>query len=224
MSRILTISIDRTLASSNRGERSRRPRHKGEPGPAARPLRFTIGGRSFVAHADALPLRESSVDRVICRDVLEYVRNDEGLIREIARVLAPGGRVELRVPADGFLAGFDALNLFRYVVDITGRGARPHETFEIGWRRHYGEDDLKSEFGPDFRVTCSRRTRLGISEIVHTVAILAFRWIRPRRGRYRSALRCVRRLERVEDRIVTRKGALLEMTLEFVQQNEHAGT
>lgn len=46
-----------------------------------------------------LPLPDGSVDLVLATDILEHVDDDAVALREIARVLAPGGRVLLTVPA-----------------------------------------------------------------------------------------------------------------------------
>jgi len=58
-----------------------------------------------VADAQGLPLRDASVDWVVCVEVLQYVVSPEAAMREIARVLVPGGTAVLTVPffhrADG---------------------------------------------------------------------------------------------------------------------------
>jgi len=53
-----------------------------------------------VARADVLrlPLRDGAFDAVVCKDVLEHVADPRGAVREIARVLRPGGRVYVSVP------------------------------------------------------------------------------------------------------------------------------
>ena len=48
-----------------------------------------------VADASAVPLRAGSVDVVISKQVLEHMRDPVGMLREVARVLRPGGRVLL---------------------------------------------------------------------------------------------------------------------------------
>jgi SAM-dependent methyltransferase len=46
-----------------------------------------------------LPYASGSFDLVCMFDVIEHVPDDEGALREVARVLQPGGRVFLSVPA-----------------------------------------------------------------------------------------------------------------------------
>ena len=52
----------------------------------------------IVASLDALPLHEGSFDAVLCTEVLEHVANPSSVLRELYRVLAPGGRLWLTVP------------------------------------------------------------------------------------------------------------------------------
>jgi SAM-dependent methyltransferase len=50
------------------------------------------------ADAVALPFADGTFDGVICLEVLEHVREPAAVIREIARVLKPGGRAWLSMP------------------------------------------------------------------------------------------------------------------------------
>lgn len=58
-----------------------------------------------VADAQALPLRDATVDAIVCVEVLQYVLSPDTAMREVARVLVPGGSAVLSVPffhrADG---------------------------------------------------------------------------------------------------------------------------
>lgn len=52
-----------------------------------------VGGSITFHHAldERIPLPDASVDRVYCKNVLEYVPDLDHTLREIARVLRPGG-------------------------------------------------------------------------------------------------------------------------------------
>lgn len=52
-----------------------------------------------VGDIHAIPLGDASVDAVICSSVLEHVRDPEGAMKEIRRILAPGGVLFLYVPS-----------------------------------------------------------------------------------------------------------------------------
>ncbi|MDQ5845166.1 MAG: class I SAM-dependent methyltransferase [Acidobacteriota bacterium] len=54
-------------------------------------------------HADAIPLRSGSVDVVTALDVLEHFKDDLNALKEIHRILKPGGLLISTVPAYGFL-------------------------------------------------------------------------------------------------------------------------
>jgi len=47
---------------------------------------------------EALPFRDGTFDLITCITVIEHVRNVDATIREMARVLAPGGRLYLEAP------------------------------------------------------------------------------------------------------------------------------
>lgn len=64
-------------------------------------------GVSRVSHltTDELPFAAREFDLVTAFDVLEHVEDDLGMLREIERVLRPGGMLLLSVPAYRFLWG-----------------------------------------------------------------------------------------------------------------------
>ena len=49
----------------------------------------------------ALPFADGTFDRVIASEVLEHIPNDVGAMRELARVLKPGGAMAVTVPRCG---------------------------------------------------------------------------------------------------------------------------
>jgi len=65
---------------------------------------LTLGALHTAAvQGDALhlPFRDATFDRVICSEVLEHIPDDVGAMRELARVLRPGGTMAITVPRFG---------------------------------------------------------------------------------------------------------------------------
>jgi ubiquinone/menaquinone biosynthesis C-methylase UbiE len=54
--------------------------------------------RLALAFGDALPLSGSSTDKILCNHVLEHVLDDDAVMREICRVLRPGGLALIGLP------------------------------------------------------------------------------------------------------------------------------
>ena len=60
-------------------------------------------GRGVAASGYALPYRDGAFDLVCLFDAIEHIDDDARVMREVARVLAPGGLVFVTVPAYQFL-------------------------------------------------------------------------------------------------------------------------
>lgn len=58
-----------------------------------------VPGQGVRASATALPFADETFDVVSAFDVVEHCADDEGVVAELARVLMPGGRLLLSVPA-----------------------------------------------------------------------------------------------------------------------------
>ena len=56
------------------------------------------GWMTTVGSALELPFPDGSFDRIIASEVLEHIGDDSGAIRELGRVLKPGGRLAVTVP------------------------------------------------------------------------------------------------------------------------------
>ncbi|MCC6224891.1 MAG: class I SAM-dependent methyltransferase [Microthrixaceae bacterium] len=59
------------------------------------------GGAALAVRGDALrlPFADDTFDRIICAEVLEHLTDDAGAIRELTRVLKPGGTIAVTVPS-----------------------------------------------------------------------------------------------------------------------------
>lgn len=53
----------------------------------------------FSGSAQAIPLGDDTADAVVCGEVLEHLPDDQAAVREIFRILVPGGRALVTVPA-----------------------------------------------------------------------------------------------------------------------------
>ena len=73
-----------------------------------------------------LPLKNSSIDAVICTEVLEHILEDESVIEECSRVLKSKGKVYMSVPSRKML--FPGQKFLRKKVDIDH--VRPGYTIE----------------------------------------------------------------------------------------------
>lgn len=198
-----------------RRPKRRDPLPKGEPRPEERPLRCRANGETTSAPAHQLPYPDDFFELIECSSVFAYIRNDEGLAAELIRVTAPGGVIHLTVPAEGPLAGLDAFNLHRYLVDTSKRGLRPFETANIGWRRHYSESDIQKMFAPGgFAIIECRRFGIAASEIVRMFGFILFRWGRASRNGYRTMNRIAQRVQATEVNLVWPWGFWLELTLQ----------
>lgn len=108
----------------------------------------------------ALPLRDASVDLLVCYHVLEHVPDDSAAMREIARVLSPHGTALLEVPIKVGVATEEDLD------------ASPEERL-----RRFGQDDHVRWYGDDFD---DRLSDAGLSSLRVTPPALvgeaAVRW------------------------------------------------
>jgi SAM-dependent methyltransferase len=94
---------------------------------------FAVPGVDVAADAARLPFRDGIFERVECDAVLEHVRDPRAVMREIERVLRPGGHVHLVTP---FCHPFHEYpkDYQRFTLDGLKEIAAPMEPVAEGWR------------------------------------------------------------------------------------------
>jgi SAM-dependent methyltransferase len=126
--------------------------------------------------ADSVPYPGGIFDAILLLDVLEHVPDQRIVVKEITRLLRPGGQLILSVPNTGLLAGLDSLNLYRRLLGDRA----PPPTDDPSWRqspvhRHYSASEIASLLDPHFRICKVEYTGLGLAEIVNLALLLLFR-------------------------------------------------
>ncbi len=193
-------SVRRALSDPDRAVAGRRALILGDPDHRAATLCETAGMvvvRALTAHgvaarrldaddqdlvvrtsASALPFGADTFDLVVAHATVEFSHDDRQVIAELSRVLAPGGRLVVRLPYQGRLTALDALNLYRYTRELTGRGDIPPEALPIGWRRHYAADDIDAIMpGLALRVENLDYGGLGLGELAYWPGLVLLRSI-----------------------------------------------
>ena len=129
-----------------------------------------------------IPLDDESVNTIDVGDVLSRVIDEETWLAELARILTKGGYLCFTLPADGPLAWLDARNLYRYFVDILGRGDPPDDTLPTGWHRHYSDEDIRRLLNiTGFRPCTMQRVGIGLPEAPQLVGLLVGNFLLGRR-------------------------------------------
>lgn len=120
--------------------------------------RHTVTNKNVTfVNADAtnLPFKAKAFDRIIATEVLEHIPDEQGVLKELYRVLKPGGIIVITVPHKQYPMAWDPLNYFLERVFHT------HVPSHIWWLagiwadhvRLYGERELVNAVaGAGFRV------------------------------------------------------------------------
>jgi SAM-dependent methyltransferase len=82
-------------------QRARRRRSEAEPRTSSGPTPAELPppmGAAINGDGTRLPFPDATFDRIICSEVLEHIPDDEAALRELHRVLKPGGILAATVP------------------------------------------------------------------------------------------------------------------------------
>jgi SAM-dependent methyltransferase len=131
---------------------------------------FTLGAASEVPYADRF------FDGVVLLDVLEHVPDDRSVVREISRLLRPGGTLVLSVPNAGRLAAWDSLNVYTRLVHSARLAPTDDPSWEVSpHHRHYSLEQILDLLGDNFSLRSVHYTGLGVAEPVNLLLLLGFR-------------------------------------------------
>lgn len=107
------------------------------------------GQIDYVCDATAIPVPDGSFDVVLCTEVLEHVPDPAGVVREIGRVLRPGGTLLLTAPLGSglhqtpyhFFGGYTPF-WYRKTLAEAGFGDIEIEA-NGGFFKHYGQETIR---------------------------------------------------------------------------------
>ena len=183
-SAVLLLGGDDALAADLQRAGLSVTRHALDMGPLAQ-----LRGIPFTPPVVEWPFPDASFDAVVLLDQLALAVMEEEALAEAARVIRPGGRLLLRVPAEGRLAWLNGFNAYRYLQEVSRRGKRHPAVAGVGYRRHYPRPVLVALLEPHFRVLTFAPTGIGLEDAVRLAGNLYWRWLRLDEGRDASTER-----------------------------------
>ncbi len=113
-------------------------------------IRSLVGDRVFPTDGSSLALADNSVDVVVIVDMLEHLQDDRALVKEVARVLRPSGKLIANVPHVKCCALLRPLRLALGLTDQWHGHVRP------GYSRASLDTLLADDFTITKRITYNR--------------------------------------------------------------------
>jgi SAM-dependent methyltransferase len=134
--------------------------YSGDLDPAAvASIRQLVGTNVLQLDGGPTPFADGTFDQIVIVDFLEHISRDSEFLRELARILKPGGRLIVNVP---HLKPYSLLNRFRHWIGLTDE-----------WHGHlrpgYNLQGLTRVLEPHFEVERSRTYSGTFSELVDTI-------------------------------------------------------
>ena len=137
-------------------------------------IRELVGENVYQLDGTDTPFSDSTFDQVIIVDFLEHIRDDQGFVRELARIVKPGGSLVINVP---HLKPHSLLNRLRHWIGLTDEW---HGHLRPGYTVALLRDLLKPHFALEQATTYSR----AFSELVDTALNGAYQILgRSKQGR-----------------------------------------
>ncbi len=123
---------------------------------AVESIRGIVAGDVYLVNGGNLPFDDGRFDIVVVIDMLEHVEDDEALVRELARVLVPGGRLIVNVPHAKPRALLRPLRLALGLTDAWHGHVRPGYTLR----------GLRALLEPSFEIVSHRTYNRFFSELL----------------------------------------------------------
>jgi SAM-dependent methyltransferase len=128
-----------------------------DPG-AVRSIRDLVQEDVYQLDGRTTPFPNQTFDQVVIVDFLEHILDDRGFVRDLARILKPGGSLIVNVP---HLKPRSLLNRFRHRIGLTDE-----------WHGHlrpgYALEDLRQLLAPEFTIERSVSYSGSFSELIDT--------------------------------------------------------
>jgi SAM-dependent methyltransferase len=134
-------------------------------------IRQLVGENVHQLDGITTPFSDSTFDQVVIVDFLEHIPDDQGFVKELARIVKPGGSLVINVP---HLKPYSVLNRFRHWIGLTDEW---HGHLRSGYTVAGLRDLLKPHFALERATTYSR----AFSELVDTALNGAYVMLQGRR-------------------------------------------
>lgn len=103
-----------------------------------------IGVRTVRGSVEQLPFRSESFKKAVCCEVLEHLDDDLNPLRELARVMQPGGRLFITVPNRSYPFLWDPVNRVREALGFSPIRKGLFSGIWTDHRRLYGIEELEA--------------------------------------------------------------------------------
>jgi SAM-dependent methyltransferase len=134
-------------------------------------IRQLVGGQVYQLDGGKTPFDDQTFDQVVIVDFLEHIPDDRAFVRDLARIIKPGGSLIVNVP---HLKPASLLNRLRHSIGLTD-----------AWHGHlrpgYDEAGLRELLHPEFRLERALTYSGTFSEIVDTALNGAYQALQRRK-------------------------------------------
>lgn len=144
---------------------------------AVRSIAELVGQEVYQISGEATPFVDNSFDLVVIVDFLEHTHSDAAFVRDLERILKPGGRLIVNVP---HLKPYSLLNRLRHAIGLTDE---KHGHVRPGYSRR----GLAELLEPRFTVLAARTYSKTFSEAIDTALNFLYEVLQKKKDRSRAS-------------------------------------